>query len=146
MNEQLQARGQELKRSNVFLDSIIAAIPAAVVVVDRHLAVQLWRRRAEDLWGLRPEEVEGKSLLDLDIGLPVDRLQEPLRRCLDDGPDAQPLVLDATDRRGRSIRCTVTCSPLRDDDSVQGAILLMEARRGDRTETRRETGAEERER
>jgi two-component system CheB/CheR fusion protein len=126
MNDQLHARTQEVNRSNAFLESILAAIPAAVVVVDSELAVQVWRERAEDLWGLRSDKAQGRSLLELDIGLPVDRLEESLRACLDGQPPADPLVLDATNRRGQSVRCAITCSPLRDDDSVQGAILLME--------------------
>jgi two-component system CheB/CheR fusion protein len=127
MNDQLHARTQEVNRINAFLESIIAAFPAAVVVVDRDLTVQVWRKRAEDLWGLRPEEVQGQSLLELDIGLPVAQLEESMRACLDDKPQLDTLVLDATDRRGRSVRCAITCRPLRDDDGVQGVILLLEA-------------------
>jgi two-component system CheB/CheR fusion protein len=126
MNDQLHARTQELNRTNAFLEAVLAAIPAAVVVVDPDLTVRVWRERAEALWGLRPEEVDGVSLLKLDIGLPVAPLEKPVRACLDGEPDPGPLVLDATDRRGRKLRCTVTCTPLRDDHSVQGVILLME--------------------
>ena len=52
------------------------------VVVDADIRVLDWNQKAEDLWGLRPNEVRGKNLLNLDIGLPVDRLKASLRSCV----------------------------------------------------------------
>jgi len=46
----------------------------AVAVVDGDFRVLIWNNRAEDLWGLRSEEVEGKNLLSLAIGLHVEQL------------------------------------------------------------------------
>ena len=65
--------------------------------------MQLWNRQAEELWGLRADEVAGKHLLNLDIGLPVDQLKDPVRACLSDGAAAAPVELSAVNRRGRPI-------------------------------------------
>jgi two-component system CheB/CheR fusion protein len=42
---------------------------------------------------------------------------------------AQSVVVDATNRRGKLIRCRVTCSPLvGDDKDIRGVILVVEER------------------
>jgi two-component system CheB/CheR fusion protein len=91
--------------------------------------VLVWNQQATDLWGLRPAEAQGCHFLNLDIGLPVEKLREPIRACLS-GEARIQVVLDATNRRGRAIKCTVTCSPLDTAGTAapRGAILLMEPR------------------
>jgi PAS domain S-box-containing protein len=87
----------------------------------------MWNRLVEDLWGLRADEVKGRSFLNLDIGLPVEKLKAPMRACLNHEPYPSPLVLAATNRRGKTIRCEVTLSlftdPIREDI---GVTMLME--------------------
>ena len=51
-------------------------------MLDRNYNVLVWNRRAEDLWGLRADEVKGKSFLNLDIGLPAGELRPIIRACL----------------------------------------------------------------
>ena len=104
MNEELQSTNEELQTIN---DELRAAGRGAerrqrlppvgpgqprggVAVVDRELRVLAWNPQAEELWGLREEEVEGKHLLNLDIGLPVERLR--------------PLAPQLPGRRSREIR------------------------------------------
>jgi len=126
-NDQLRGRTDELNRANTFLESIVASMDAGVVVLDANLAVEIWNRKAEDLWGLRADEVRGKPFLNLDIGLPVEELKTPLRECLAGISGLHRLVLDGRNRRGKAIRCAVMCVPLAGTDKrVQGAILMME--------------------
>ena len=54
--------------------------------MDRDVRVQVWNETAAELWGLRDDEVEGEHLTDLDIGLPVEQLNQPIRACLNGGP------------------------------------------------------------
>ena len=125
-NDQLRARTDELNRANTFLESIVASMEAGVVVLDANLAVEIWNRKAEDLWGLRADEVRGKPFLNLEIGLPVEELKTPLSECLA-GSSPQRMVLDGRNRRGKAIRCAVVCVPLAGSDKlVRGAILMME--------------------
>jgi two-component system CheB/CheR fusion protein len=96
--------------------------------VDRDLHVKKWSRRAEDLWGLRSEEVLQKNFLNLDIGLPVDRFRNAIRSCLAGEPDVLDVMLDANNRRGRPIQVRVTCTPLTaaPTGDSRGVILMME--------------------
>jgi two-component system CheB/CheR fusion protein len=127
VNEELRQRTDELNRSNAFLEAVLGSMRGAAIVVDRELNVLVWNHRAEDLWGLRQDEVRGKSVLNLDIGLPVGELRAPIRACLVDGEDHRELTLDAVNRRGKSIHCRVTCTPLLSPpDRRDGVILMME--------------------
>ena len=101
--------------------------PSTSMMVNQNLDVLVWNRRAEDLWGLRAHEVQERSLLNLDIGLPVSELRDVIRPCLSGDSDHQQVVLDSINRRGKKIQCRVTCSPLVTPSKKRdGVILLME--------------------
>jgi two-component system CheB/CheR fusion protein len=126
LNEELSQRSEELNEVNSFLESILGSLREGVVVVDRDFLVRIWNHRAEDLWGLRSDEVRGKNLLNLDIGLPVEQLKQPIRVTMSDGGAYQEVVLDAVNRRGKAMRCRVSCNPLTGaGDLRRGAILMM---------------------
>jgi len=106
---------------------VLTGLRAAAVVVNHNLNVLVWNKRAEDLWGLRSDEVQGRSLLNLDIGLPVGQLRDVIRPCLNGDSDHQQVELDAVNRRGKKIKCRVTCTPLvTPSKKREGVILLME--------------------
>ncbi len=127
LNDELRRRTDELNGVNAYTASILASLRSGVVVLDRDLRVRVWNRKAEDLWGLRADEVTEQPLLNLDVGLPVERLKAPLRACLEGQDEYQEVHLEAVNRRGRAIVCRVTCAPLTGRDrEVSGAILLME--------------------
>jgi two-component system CheB/CheR fusion protein len=129
INDELRLRTIELNEVNAFLESILTSMGIAVVVVDRHQVVRVWNGHAEDLWGLRGNEAVGQHFLGLDIGLPVDQLRSGIRAALRDADGRGEIVLDATNRRGRAIRCAITTLPLVvGADEVTGVILLMEPR------------------
>jgi len=128
-NEELRQRSDELSRMNLFLESILASVRAAIVVVDRTFNVQIWSPKAQDLWGLRPAEAQGQSFLSLDLSLPVEQLKTPIRAMLAGESISQELTLDAVNRRGKAIKCRVTCTPLAGagkEKEIEGAVLLME--------------------
>ncbi len=128
MNDELRQRTFELNDVNAFLETILTTIGLSVVVLDRQLHVQLWNGQSRELWGLSSEDVEGQHLLALDIGLPVEQLRPMLLACLKGEEGRQQMTLDAVNRRGKAIRCKVSCmtlSPL-DDGVVTGLILMME--------------------
>jgi two-component system CheB/CheR fusion protein len=128
INDELNQRTEELNQTNVFLESILGSLDAGVVVLDVDLRVSAWNEGAHELWGLRGEEVQGQHFMNLDIGLPTEKLRTPLRRLLAGESAEQPIVLDATNRRGRRIACRVRISPLADGEAPpRGLILFMEA-------------------
>ena len=126
INIEMRERTVELDRLNAFMESVLTSLRAAVVVVDAELRVQVWNSRAEDLWGLRSDEVVGRHLMGLDIGLPVGQLATPLRRCVAGEVDGDERVVEALNRRGRTIECRVTLSPLIEHGVRRGAVVLME--------------------
>jgi two-component system, chemotaxis family, CheB/CheR fusion protein len=128
INEEARDRGDQLAELNSFLESILTSLRSGVAVVDRDLHVRKWSHRAEDLWGLRADEVLLRNFLNLDIGLPVERLRAPIRACLLGESDFIDVTLDATNRRGRPIQVRVSCTPLNagPQDDSRGVILLME--------------------
>ena len=90
-----------------------------------------WSSRATDLWGLRDDEVEGEHLLNLDIGIPVERLRDPIRRVLA-GEGAEEVELEGHDRRGKQVRVRIEIAPLESLPGAEGtfgAILLASADR-----------------
>jgi two-component system CheB/CheR fusion protein len=126
VNEELRTRTAEVNHANAFFASVLGSLPSGAVVVNRNLDVMSWNPRAEDLWGLRADEVQGKSLLNLDIGLPVKELRDAIRPVLAGDMPQKEVVLDAVNRRGKSIRCRVSATPLLSGKERQGVILLMD--------------------
>lgn len=130
INNELRVRTSQLDDVNQFLQSILGSLHSGVVVLNRELHVREWSRQAEELWGLRPEEVEGRHFLNLDIGLPVDRLRAAIRAVLTASSEREQVVLAAVNRRGRSIECSVSVSPLiaggEAGDPPAGVIILMD--------------------
>jgi len=129
INDEMQQRTSELNKSNGFLESVLTSLRMGVMVVDPNLRVQVWNTRAADLWGLRSDEVQGQHFLNLDIGLPVDRLKSSVRSCITGEKPFEELSLSATNRRGRAITCRVVCTALTGKSrDIEGAIVLMEER------------------
>ena len=127
INDELRLRTIELDRTNAFLNYILASIKAGVVVVDRQFKILSWNEEAENLWGVRSEEAKGQSFFGLDIGLPLEQLQEPLRSCLNREDIRQEMIVSAINRRGRTIDCRLSFNPLLDSNEIAlGVIILME--------------------
>ena len=126
INDELRDRTTELKEINLYVESILASLRGAVIAVDRELRVRIWSAHAEELWGLRRDEVIGERFLDLDFGLPVDTLDKPIRSCLAGENGSQELVIDARNRRGKEITCRVGISPMRLGGTVTAVLLLVD--------------------
>ena len=125
-NDELQKSSHELNEVNAFLEGVFATLRGGVAVLDRQQKVLVWNAGAEELWGVRSSEVVGTGFFTLDIGLPVEKLAAMVRGALA-GTAAEPVALDATNRRGRRIRCRVTASALpAKDGTMRGVILVME--------------------
>jgi two-component system, chemotaxis family, CheB/CheR fusion protein len=127
INNELQDRSIQLNRVNSFMEQIMANLQMGVAVLDRDLRVQLWNKRAEDLWGVQANETIGQPVLGLDIGLPLSELATPIKKCLASGDGYQELTVQATNRRGKSFTCRVQCTAMGGLDAARSVILLMES-------------------
>ncbi len=127
MNEELRQRSMELTEISEFTEAILSSLWGGVAVIDADMRVQKWNIQAEEMWGLRNAEVEGKNFMGLDIGLPVEMLIPQIRACLSGISRGETVTLDANNRRGRAIRCKVNTTPLIDrSQNIRGVILIMQ--------------------
>lgn len=125
-NEELRQNTDELNSVNSFLESVFKSLRKGVVVIDNSGKILIWNSEAEDMWGLRTDEVLGKVFLELDIGLPVGQLRDAIDETLK-GSKMSEHVLDAVNRRGKSIKVRVTLTPLiTQRKENNGAIIMME--------------------
>jgi two-component system, chemotaxis family, CheB/CheR fusion protein len=126
INDELGQRTTELNQLNAFLESIWAGLEGAVAVLDPDLRVLVWNHGSEDLWGVRQDEVQGQHFLNLDIGLPVDQVRPALRAAMSGEDGTRSTVVQAINRRGRTVTCRVTCTPLLDTDrTLRGVIVVV---------------------
>jgi two-component system CheB/CheR fusion protein len=125
-NEALRERQGEVDRLNQFMSSVLGSLSSGVVVVDTEMQVLAWNREAEELWGIRTDEAMGEHLMNLDIGLPVEQLRQPIRAQLADS-DADPRMvsLDAVNRRGRAVHVRVTITSIRDHGGPSAAAVIV---------------------
>jgi two-component system CheB/CheR fusion protein len=127
INDVLRLRGEELDTTKAFAASTLRSLGSAVVVVDAELQVYVWGPGAEDLWGLRADEATGRPFADLDIGLPVAEIKPMLERTLAGKPARIETVIEAMNRRGRTLRMQLECLVLRDEEgNRRGVIMVMD--------------------
>ena len=126
LNDELRDRTLEVDRVNGFLQSILAGLELAVVVVDTDYRVQLWNGGAERLTGVRSFEAEGRPLLDLEVHLPAVQVRDVLRSVVAAGDVPGPVDVELTDRFGRPQRRRLTVTPLlRGGGEVHGAVVTL---------------------
>lgn len=125
-NEELRQNTDELNSVNSFLESVFKSLRKGVVVIDSAGKIMIWNSEAEDMWGLRSDEVLGKVFLELDIGLPIGQLRDAIDETLNDSKMSEH-VLEAINRRGKRLKVRVTLTPLvTQRKENNGAIIMME--------------------
>jgi two-component system CheB/CheR fusion protein len=125
-NEALRDRQDEVERLNRFMASVLGSMNSGVAVVDADMQILAWNTRAEDLWGVRTDEAVGEHLMNLDIGLPVEQLRQPIRSQFASGdPEPSTLLLQAVNRRGKALQMQVTLTHIRDHGGAAPAAMLV---------------------
>lgn len=125
INQELRLRTEQLNQTNSFLNSILTSIKTGVIVVDLEFKILAWNQQATNLWGLRFDEVQNRSLFSLDIGLPVEQLRIPLRQCLGVANKEIEITISAINRVGRSVNCQINFNPLINSKNQPEGIILM---------------------
>src|SRR5690348_311331 len=126
INTDLRARGDEIATLNALLEAITGNIEVGAVVLDADMRVRVWNERAADMWGLRSDEVLGRSFYGLDIGLPANELESMISSVIVGNGAHQDLTVEATTRRGRRIRCLVKAHMVSDGIRPRAAVLVMQ--------------------
>jgi two-component system CheB/CheR fusion protein len=124
LSEETRVRGAKDDQAHAYLENVLSSVAAGVVVLDARLRVRSWNRGAEDLWGLRAGEVYNKPFFGLRFGLPTDSVDELIHGSMSAGARAGHADVDATNRIGDTITCSLTCSPLNGEEG--GVVLLMQ--------------------
>jgi two-component system CheB/CheR fusion protein len=132
-NAELRQRSLDLDEANVYLEAILGSLGSGVIVLNRQLSIRVWNRVSEDLWGLRSDEVEGQHFLNLDIGLPVDELSQPVRAAVSGESEIVDLRLPAVNRRGRAIDVDVRVAPLQRNGQAPDGVIVLVRRVGEPT-------------
>jgi two-component system CheB/CheR fusion protein len=125
LNVEAQQRGSDIDRLNLFLESILASLRSAVIVLDNSMRVTAWNRGAEQMWGLRRDEALGEHLLNLDIGLPVEQLRPTLRSLGGGDGNGSDHVFAAVNRRGRPVEVKLSANRLASPDGAATGIILV---------------------
>jgi two-component system CheB/CheR fusion protein len=126
INNELRERSAEVIELNQFQESILGSLQSAVVVLGVEMDVRAWNRQAEELWGLRSDEILGQHFMNLDIGFPVERLRAPIRSILAGREEHDQITEQAVNRRGRPVDCAVYVSRLVGNGETRGVILMMD--------------------
>jgi two-component system CheB/CheR fusion protein len=109
------------------MESVLRGLQLGVVVVDAELRVRMWYGRSEELWGLRAGEVYDQPFMGLDVGLPLGEVRSLVRSSLADSGAVRETVVNATNRRGRTIRCRIVASvSALPGGKAPNVVLLME--------------------
>jgi two-component system CheB/CheR fusion protein len=134
INTDLHLRTNEVGRLNTLLLAITGNIEVGAAVLDGSMKVQVWNERAADLWGLRSEEVLGRTFFSLDIGLPAEQLRAMIDSVERGGRPHQEVAVESVTRRGKTIQCRVMAHTLSDGNRLGGVVLLMEELKPERAE------------
>jgi len=126
VNEEVRLRTEEYNRANNFLNAILLSLRGAIIVIDRESNVLAWSAKSEEMWGLRADEVQNKPLFNLDFGLPLEQIREPIDNCLNHDQTQQDFVLSAFNRRGKTFDCRLSIDALWNINKEKfGAIIIM---------------------
>lgn len=92
------------------------------------------------MWGLRADEVTGRPFFSIDFGLPTAALRESVSNCQLTGQRSDPVQIQAINRLGQGITCTVLATPL--DGTGGGGVVLMIQETGSLPESARRSAEE----
>ena len=118
VNEELNARNEELSLVNADLINLLAAVPAAIVIVTSDLRVRRFTPTAEHLLSLIPTDI-GRPLRDMRMNMDGPDLEELAREVID---NVTPQECEVHNRAGRPYLLRIR--PYKDQENrIDGAVL-----------------------
>lgn len=112
-------RGEsELRDAKQMLESVIAALPVAVLSIDRDTRIRLWSRAAEDILGWSAEEMLGQPM-------PAALFADGLGSSLCDGVAIKSAEVRCRRKDGAEIDIALSSSPLRSETGELAATICV---------------------
>ncbi|HEY8172540.1 MAG TPA: PAS domain-containing protein, partial [Dehalococcoidia bacterium] len=122
----LHARIVDVQRADLLLNTVFEAVPVAVAVVDRELAVRAWNNRCDDLWGNARGQARGRDLFKAARGLPETPTREVFQRCVTGASPREDLSVIARAADGEEFLCQIISVGIgRDPRHIEGAAIIM---------------------
>ena len=131
LNSTLVDANRDLQHYSVRHRQVMDNFPAAIVVLNSRLLVTEWNDAAVTMWGLSQDEVLDEPFFGLELGLPLESLQAPVRACRAEGAQPTSLELAAVDGSGRRFTCRVRVLPV-GAGRERSAMLVMEPHEDER--------------
>ena len=121
VNEELQNRNRELSSTNSDLTNLLAAVNAAILMVDSHLRVPTLQHRRREVAHLRPTDI-GQLVGSLRSQIKTPNLENQIRKVIETLHIAEEHVQD-NDGHWYSVRAR----PYRNlDDRIGGAVITIQ--------------------
>ena len=126
INQSLLSRTDELESTRGLLDGVLSSLGHAVILLYPDLDVRMWGPGAEELWGVRSDEAEGRAFGSLDIGLPVADLTPQLETLTAKGEGRLAVRTGAVNRRGKAITIGLSAAVLANAGSAGGIVITID--------------------
>lgn len=102
---------------------MLSSLRLAVMLLNRTYVVTSWNSTCQEIWGLREEEAVGQELFALDIGLPVEKLREPLGNLLGGRAPKRPYP----SRPRKAVQVELEFHPLAGrNGEITGAVVVLQ--------------------
>ena len=115
INNELRERSAEVTELNQFLGAILGSLQSAVVVLGTEMEIRAWNRQAEDLWGLRSDEVAEPALPEPGYRVPGGEAPWPHPRPAGGADRARPAHVPGGEPPGTAHRVHGEPEPARRD-------------------------------
>ncbi len=83
--EMLEKREASIERDPALTQTVLDSLPGTFYVLDRDGQMQRWNARFEEVTGLGPEEIEGRSGTSFFAGTSKERIAAAIRQVFEDG-------------------------------------------------------------
>ncbi len=113
----VRQRTHELNRNRKFLETVISTAPIGFLVINETRQVMFWNATAEQITGIRHEQVVGKRLDEIDLPIPVDLGP------LDDG-EMHVHEHSFTHPAGRHVHVLINCAVIAGEHAEPSSLVI----------------------
>ena len=115
---------EEIEQRRLYLESVLASTPDAIVTLDHEHRILEWNRGAEKLFGYTAEEAVGRNVDDLVTGSDADTLEQAtgFTQQVLAGEPLPPTEVVRYGKDGAPVNVIAAGSPIRQGDELIGVV------------------------